>query len=363
MSEKLSARLSTTVTAGGYFHIIIPDGSGYISKKIPFGVVKDEINLEDSANKGYFPNEAALVAAYPAGEPGWYAINGDTDTVWIWDDNTSAWIDTTNSGLVTSVNSQTGAVSLVAVDIQFTSLQGMTAVNVRNALDELKVAIDDLIAGTVGVNIYQTRQGKETLSPGTQTVTFEQGGSPSPFLDADYTLVPSNINDGNIDLENITQTANGFEVEVYSETVLSYVAFRNTTATGSFTDSEAIHDNVAGEINAISEKAVLVDDDLVIIEDSEDSYNKKKVKRSNLISASAPVSRKYISFTSGDLSGGVLSITHDLGVLLPSCVTIYNDSNEEVNKTNYIYKALTTTTGQITFYLPITGTWNGVLIH
>jgi hypothetical protein len=38
----------------------------------------------------------------------------------------------------------------------------------------------------------------------------------------------------------------------------------------------------AGEFNALTEKTDLVDDDLVIIEDSEDSYAKKKAKRSNI---------------------------------------------------------------------------------
>lgn len=51
---------------------------------------------------------------------------------------------------------------------------------------------------------------------------------------------------------------------------------------GSATDANAIHDNVAGEINAITEKASPVDADLVIIEDSEDSNNKKKVQVGNL---------------------------------------------------------------------------------
>jgi len=38
----------------------------------------------------------------------------------------------------------------------------------------------------------------------------------------------------------------------------------------------------AGEFNALAEKTDLVDDDLVIIEDSENSYVKKKAKRSNI---------------------------------------------------------------------------------
>ncbi len=47
-------------------------------------------------------------------------------------------------------------------------------------------------------------------------------------------------------------------------------------------DADAIHDNVAGEINAISVKGTPVNGDLVVIEDSADSFNKKKATLSSL---------------------------------------------------------------------------------
>ena len=57
---------------------------------------KDIDNLIANAtnhDKGYFATEAALTAAYPVGEAGWYAVVGETDTVWIWDVETAAWVD------------------------------------------------------------------------------------------------------------------------------------------------------------------------------------------------------------------------------------------------------------------------------
>jgi len=48
------------------------------------------------------------------------------------------------------------------------------------------------------------------------------------------------------------------------------------------TDADAIHDNVAGEINAIASKATPVAADVIVIEDSADSFNKKKVAISAL---------------------------------------------------------------------------------
>jgi hypothetical protein len=52
-------------------------------------------------------------------------------------------------------------------------------------------------------------------------------------------------------------------------------------------DATAIHDNVAGEINAIAEKASPVSGDWLILEDSADSNNKKKVQIGNLPSGAA----------------------------------------------------------------------------
>jgi hypothetical protein len=43
--------------------------------------------------QGYYTDEAALNAAVPIGEDGWWAINGETDSIWVWDSDTSAWVD------------------------------------------------------------------------------------------------------------------------------------------------------------------------------------------------------------------------------------------------------------------------------
>ena len=51
---------------------------------------------------------------------------------------------------------------------------------------------------------------------------------------------------------------------------------------GSGTDPDAIHDNVASEISAVTEKATPVSGDLLLIEDSADSNNKKRVQVGNL---------------------------------------------------------------------------------
>ncbi len=53
---------------------------------------------QDPNNKGWFTTPAALSAAYPTGENGWFAIVGSTDTVWVWDTGTGDWVDSGASG-------------------------------------------------------------------------------------------------------------------------------------------------------------------------------------------------------------------------------------------------------------------------
>ena len=52
---------------------------------------------------------------------------------------------------------------------------------------------------------------------------------------------------------------------------------------GSITDSNAIHTNVSGEINGLTAKSVPANADIVVIEDSADSFNKKKISLGTII--------------------------------------------------------------------------------
>lgn len=44
--------------------------------------------------QGWYETEDALRAAHPTGENGQWAIVGSTDTIWTWDSDTSAWVNT-----------------------------------------------------------------------------------------------------------------------------------------------------------------------------------------------------------------------------------------------------------------------------
>ena len=44
--------------------------------------------------QGWYATPEALKAAVPVGENGWWAVVGTTDTIWAWDGDTGAWVDT-----------------------------------------------------------------------------------------------------------------------------------------------------------------------------------------------------------------------------------------------------------------------------
>lgn len=336
MAEKNVIQLGTTsTTSGSYFEITIPNGiGGYISKKISFAVIADAVNLDNAKNKGYYVDEAALIAAYPVGENGWFAINGDTDTVWIWDSDASAWIDTTNSGLVISVNGQTGVVVLEAIDISFASAAGLSATNVRDGIDELKAYIDATLAGAGGIFVNQSRTNSdEAITAGSNVITFSD-----PLLTADYSLIIQDNDGVGLDTENIVKTVNSFTITSLGTGTIDYIAIAKTTTGVDFEANSIGYDNTISGLAADN------------LQDSTDEL-------------AARTKRHTQSFVSGDLVAGVLSITHNFNNIRPSTIIVYNNNEEEVNKTNYIYKGLTTSVGQISFFLPITGTWNVLLTY
>ena len=64
---------------------------------------KNKLAALNEHDKGFFDNEAAIIAAHPAGQAGWFCRNGETDTIWTWDVETEAWVDTG-----TNIEAETG---------------------------------------------------------------------------------------------------------------------------------------------------------------------------------------------------------------------------------------------------------------
>lgn len=60
-----------------------------------YNILQDISDLKTKVahDKGYFANPSALQEAVPTGVDGDYAIVGTTDTIWMWDSDTQAWVD------------------------------------------------------------------------------------------------------------------------------------------------------------------------------------------------------------------------------------------------------------------------------
>lgn len=123
-------------------------------------------------------------------------------------------------------------------------------------------------------------------------------------------------------------------------------------ASGSGSDPNAIHDNIAGEINAITAKGTPVGADLVVIEDSAAAWAKKKVAVSNFLGGGSIVEDTtaditlYINGSSGSDSNdgltpgtSVLTWKH-LQTLIPRRVhhdvTIYVDGTFSTSNSLYL---------------------------
>jgi hypothetical protein len=107
------------------------------------------------------------------------------------------------------------------------------------------------------------------------------------------------------------------------------------------TDADAIHDNVAGEIDALTEKALPVAGDWLIIEDGADSNNKKKVNVDNL--------------PSGGGSGDMTKAVYD-GANVAEQLTGLTATQTLTNKT--VNGVVLDATGVATNYLDETGNYS-----
>lgn len=115
-----------------------------------------------SNDKGYFATESALNTAYPVGENGWFAVVGSTDTIWVWDGGTSAWVD--------SGNSSSGSVTSISVNA--TNGFDATVTNPTTTPEiTLKTTITGIIKGN-GTALEEAQAGVDYLTP---TSTIDGG--------------------------------------------------------------------------------------------------------------------------------------------------------------------------------------------
>lgn len=155
------------------------DEDGNVAVRVVFGEGGGGGGGSDQHNLGWYATQAALEEAHPTAEAGDWAIVGATDTVWIWDTDNSAWVDSDQKGQVTSVNNQTGAVTITGDDIlpsqsnnsgKFLTTNGTTA-SWGNALTNKTTALGAVViapgnVGNISVGNYGVCVGNDTKTVG-----------------------------------------------------------------------------------------------------------------------------------------------------------------------------------------------------
>lgn len=147
-----------------------------------------ELKNKSQYYKGYFIDESALITQYPndvsdeesVSRTGWYAVVGETDTIWIWDVQGKQWLNSgsTANAPVDSVNGMTGDVTLTGSNINATATVGVSSVTkpISSHLTDIYADIEDIndsavtLAGDqiiTGVKVFDEVIGLRNTAEGT----------------------------------------------------------------------------------------------------------------------------------------------------------------------------------------------------
>ena len=154
----------------------------------------------------------------------------------------------------------------------------------QDSYSKKKVQLDSLPARAINL---------EYLSSDTSGVINPGSGNSAVIPSGSTTIASLMLPEDKTKLDGIAENANNYTLPEATSSVLGGVIVDNTTITvnasgvitavaASGEDVNAIHTNEPAEINALSTKAVPENSDVLVIEDSSDSYNKKKVLLSTL---------------------------------------------------------------------------------
>lgn len=122
--------------------------------------------------QGWYATPEALKAAVPVGENGWWAVVGTTDTIWVWDGDTGAWVNTRKEVDLSNYLTQNQIKQLLE---QYMPLRPATA----TVLGGLKVGSGLSVAadGTLNAEAYTKKESdaaQETLKKEMQTTLQKQ---------------------------------------------------------------------------------------------------------------------------------------------------------------------------------------------
>lgn len=159
--------------------------------------------------QGWYATPEALKTAVPVGENGWWAVVGTTDTIWTWDGDTGAWVDTRKEVDLSDYLTQDQIRKLLEQYMPLrpattTTLGGVKVGSGLKVTADGKLSADALAAYPVG-SIYQSTA--PTSPAALFGGTWEQIASERVLMGASSShKAGTTVKAG---LPNITGTANG----------------------------------------------------------------------------------------------------------------------------------------------------------
>lgn len=159
--------------------------------------------------QGWYATPEALKTAVPVGENGWWAVVGTTDTIWTWDGDTGAWVDTRKEVDLSDYLTQDQIRKLLEQYMPLrpattTALGGVKVGSGLKVTADGKLSADALAAYPVG-SIYQSTN--PTSPAALFGGTWEQIASERVLMGASSShKAGTTVKAG---LPNITGTANG----------------------------------------------------------------------------------------------------------------------------------------------------------
>ena len=155
--------------------------------------------------KGYYASIDALKKAYATGTVGDYAIVGETDTVWVWDNTSKSWLNSTEQGIVISVNGRTGEVVLSKSDVGLGNVDNTSdknkpistaqqnALNLKANKGTLTAAEADGVAKAAGIYAYNASKTILGITSSKWTVIIGDTGAATGFSGQTQLWIPSNV--------------------------------------------------------------------------------------------------------------------------------------------------------------------------
>jgi hypothetical protein len=346
---------------------LITDGDHDIRTDNPHAVDATDVGLGNVANilNNFSAASAPTVnddstAGYSVGSEWIDTTNDEAYKCVGASEGTAVWENTTAGGAVSSVFGKTGDVANISDSAGYLYNDGAGSFSYASPSGSGDMVASTYDPNSVAGDAFDMANMVENTDAKIMTATERSNITSNTSHAGTTTGNPHAVTASEVDAVALTgnetvagtKTFSSFPVTPSSEPSSDYQVANKKYVddNGSGTDADAIHDNVASEISAITEKTTPADNDVIIIEDSEDTYNKKSVKISNLPASSSSVDDE--SFDNADLSSGILTVS---GTKTIACVI---DNDSKVIIPDEITYGASDTTVDLSRFGTITGTWH-----